>query len=249
MRGSIFESADANDKRASIKRMRSLAEQAASEYGANDPRYKAVLQRYNDAMHEAVRTEYDEQDPNTPTDGRGSLVVPNWNTSSPSDGRELEKERSELALLWELGWPLLIGRIADEIASLSLGVFTGRMETVDQAAQYNVVSGQQFTLVFIFGAQQALYTMVPQASVIAGGPLPLIHPGALTPLNTTVGRCAGSETITVPPMRLQASGAGNKKQVGILLQVNSRLTAARGLQQHSTVCGESYCNCELIATR
>jgi hypothetical protein len=58
------------------------------------------------------------------------------------------------------------------------------METVDQAAQYNVVSGQQFTLVFIFGAQQALYTMVPQASATAGGPVPLVHPGVLALVNT-----------------------------------------------------------------
>jgi Na+-driven multidrug efflux pump len=90
----------------------------------------------------------------------------------------IEKERSEIALLWDLGWPLLIGRIADEISWLLIFHYWGMMGTAYSGAGYDAYSGMQFSLVFIFGAQQALYTMVPQAT-----------------------------------------GAGNEKQVGVLLQV------------------------------
>jgi Na+-driven multidrug efflux pump len=90
----------------------------------------------------------------------------------------IEQERSETALLWDLGWPLLIGRIADEISWLLIFHYWGMMGTAYSGAGYDAYSGMQFSLVFIFGAQQALYTMVPQAT-----------------------------------------GAGNEKQVGVLLQV------------------------------
>ena len=134
---------------ADLKRLHSLVEHAASTYGLGHPIYKSALCRFSQAYKAAGPFTAEEVSP----------LERRTRSRSGSDGHE-ETERSEVALLWELGWPLLIGRIADEIASLSLGVFTGRMETIDQAAQYNVVSGQQFTLVFIFGAQQALYTMV-----------------------------------------------------------------------------------------
>ena len=90
----------------------------------------------------------------------------------------IEKERSEIALLWALGWPLLIGRVADEISWLLIFHYWGMMGTAYSGAGYDAYSGMQFSLVFIFGAQQALYTMVPQAT-----------------------------------------GAGNEKQVGVLLQL------------------------------
>jgi Na+-driven multidrug efflux pump len=90
----------------------------------------------------------------------------------------VEQERSEVALLWELGAPLLVARVADEISWLLIFHYWGIMGTAYSGAGYDAYSGMQFSLVFIFGAQQALYTMVPQAT-----------------------------------------GAGNEKQVGVLLQV------------------------------
>lgn len=90
----------------------------------------------------------------------------------------IEKERSEIALLWALGWPLLVGRVADEISWLLIFHYWGMMGTAYSGAGYDAYSGMQFSLVFIFGAQQALYTMVPQAT-----------------------------------------GAGNERQVGVLLQL------------------------------
>ena len=75
-----------------------------------------------------------------------------------------EEERSETRLLWELGWPLLIARVADEVSWLSIYAFWGQMGSAVSGAGYDAYTGMQFTLVFIFGAQQALYTMVPQAT-------------------------------------------------------------------------------------
>ena len=63
-----------------------------------------------------------------------------------------------------LGWPLLIARVADEVSWLSIYAFWGQMGSAVSGAGYDAYTGMQFTLVFIFGAQQALYTMVPQAT-------------------------------------------------------------------------------------
>ena len=50
-----------------------------------------------------------------------------------------EEERSETRLLWELGWPLLIARVADEVSWLSIYAFWGQMgSAVSGASRWDV---------------------------------------------------------------------------------------------------------------
>lgn len=136
-----------------IRQMRALAEHAATEFGTDDPRYGEVLGRYSVSLRSAVQRELMADDPNAAKTAH-----------APANGRDCEESRSELPLLWALGWPLLFARVIDEFAGMTLNHLTGQMNDTDQAAAYNTYNGQQFTLVLIFGAQQALYTMVPQAT-------------------------------------------------------------------------------------
>ena len=81
----------------------------------------------------------------------------------------VEQQRSELGLLWGLGWPLLIGKVSDEISWLMIYHYWGSLGSAVSGAGYDGYAGMMFALVFISGAQQGLYTMVPQATG-AGNP-------------------------------------------------------------------------------
>ena len=122
--------------------------------------------------------------------------------SAPSKDKDNEEDHSEVYLLWQLAWPLLIANIAEEVSVLGMFIIWSALDScggvaddpsvnckdafysagisagepacpagctyndgTDQLAAANdMYSGTQFTIVFIFGIQQALYTMVPQAA-------------------------------------------------------------------------------------
>jgi Na+-driven multidrug efflux pump len=127
-------------------------------------------------------------------------------------GKPDEEVHGEWYLLGKLALPLLVANVAEEISTLAMYIFWANLDsctgqgafcaeqfekaglgadstacpsgcayddgTNQLAAANDMYSGTQFSIVVIFGAQQAVYTMAPQAA-----------------------------------------GAGNNKQVGVLLQL------------------------------
>lgn len=76
----------------------------------------------------------------------------------------LAVEVSEWKLVGQLAMPLMFGKVADEISTVSSMAFYGHLGTAALAASTIAYSGMNFTLVFVYGLQQAAYTLVPQAS-------------------------------------------------------------------------------------
>ena len=69
----------------------------------------------------------------------------------------------EIALLWALAWPLFFQTVANEIQMVVTTSLFGHLGETDLAAANDTTSMIWFVLVFVMGAQNALYTMVPQA--------------------------------------------------------------------------------------
>ena len=69
----------------------------------------------------------------------------------------------EIALLWALAWPLFFQTLANEIQMVVTTSLFGHMGETDLAAANDTTSMIWFILVFVMGAQNALYTMAPQA--------------------------------------------------------------------------------------
>ena len=69
----------------------------------------------------------------------------------------------EIALLWALAWPLFFQTLANEIQMVITTSLFGHMGETDLAAANDTTSMIWFILVFVMGAQNALYTMAPQA--------------------------------------------------------------------------------------
>jgi Na+-driven multidrug efflux pump len=69
----------------------------------------------------------------------------------------------EIALLWALAWPLFFQTLANEVQMVVTTSLFGHMGETDLAAANDTTSMIWFILVFVMGAQNALYTMAPQA--------------------------------------------------------------------------------------
>lgn len=75
-----------------------------------------------------------------------------------------EDERGEWHLVMMLALPLLFGKLADEVSTIGMQTLWGNLGTVALAAGNLATSYQYLTLATIYGAQQAIYSMVPQAT-------------------------------------------------------------------------------------
>lgn len=75
-----------------------------------------------------------------------------------------EEQGGEWTLLLSLAAPLLFGKLADNVSTIGMQTLWGNLGTVALAAGNLATSYQYLTLAFIYGAQQAIYSMVPQAT-------------------------------------------------------------------------------------
>eukprot|EP01046_Picozoa_sp_COSAG06_P034289 COSAG06_NODE_3581_length_5158_cov_1.957304_3_plen_616_part_00 len=116
----------------------------------------SIARRAGGAAHVAGTT--------TATAGRrGSLAVQTEMFNTALEAEE-GAPRSEWALVILLALPLALGKLADELAMVGLVAMWGRMGTTALAAGNYSQSWQQLALAFMYGSQQALFTMVPQAA-------------------------------------------------------------------------------------
>ena len=112
------------------------------------------------------RAKKDDSDgPGAPLLGSGSgAAIESVVAASGTGWREVDATTvQEVCLLWALAWPLFFQTLANEIQLVITTALYGHLGETDLAAANDTTSMVWFVLVFVMGAQNALYTMAPQA--------------------------------------------------------------------------------------
>jgi MATE family multidrug resistance protein len=105
-----------------------------------------------------------KQQPADDTMQEGLITSANLGGAYSSETEATEEESGEWTLLLSLAMPLLGGKLADNVSTIGMQTLWGNLGTVALAAGNLATSYQYLTLAFIYGAQQAIYSMVPQAT-------------------------------------------------------------------------------------
>lgn len=85
------------------------------------------------------------------------------NSVFDNDNNQQLGQSSELALLWQLAWPLFFQTLANEAQMVLTMALYGHLGEIDLAVANDMNSMVWFALVFVGGAQNVVYSMVPQA--------------------------------------------------------------------------------------
>ena len=127
-----------------------------------------------------------------------------------------EQEGGEWSLVLSLALPLLGGKLADNVSTIGMQTLWGNLGTIALAAGNLATSYQYLTLAFIYGAQQAIYSMVPQATGALAASVTRDSPSAMSTDRPPCRRKPRTLPAAVPDRRFTARIGAAASRPGLI---------------------------------